>query len=120
MYLHRVWPVICLVAAVLIAWAALPEAGWLYAAAVLCAGSGLAVAAATDRLWSVPIRRRVLIAVIALCVVAMVLSGILFGEALRAVPFLAGIGGAAGLWRSLSQLEQPRARGAGTVEMPST
>lgn len=113
MYLHRVWPVIMLISAPLISWALFPRTGWIYVGAVLAIGIALALAAATPRAWSSSARRFVVIVALVLCIGGIALMGFRVGDPMTAVPFLAGVGGAITVLRSIPRAHHDDRWGSG-------
>ena len=115
MYLHRVWPVIVVLTALVLAWAMFPQTGWFYVSALLGMAVALALASAMHRAWSSTSRRALLLVAMAICTVATGASGFLFADPMTSVPFLAGIGGCVAVWRSIPGEDRPGMRGSGAI-----
>lgn len=93
-------PVLILIATGLLVWAFADRTGWPYSLGLIVIGVLMAILTASYSALPYSTFRTAVTGIVVLCVVATAASGFAYGDPLVAVPFLAALGGAAGLVRA--------------------
>ncbi|MBE9404700.1 hypothetical protein M4D54_07170 [Brachybacterium sp. p3-SID1565] len=109
MYRTRIWPLPILIATPLLVWAFHDRAGWGHSFGVVVIGLLLTILAVSCSALPYSTFRTAVTGIVVLCVVAPFASGIVYGDPLVAVPFLAALGGAAALVRAPQAPRPPQA-----------